>query len=234
MAFTINNNLGFIESMQFMDSSPDARVKNLSDKDFKYLSQEFSSDLLKLIKQKGVYPYEYMHIFKKFSDEKLPDRSKFFNSLKEACISEKDYLHAIDVWNMLEKNNGDYHDLYLKADVLISADVFEKFINTFLEYFVLDPCHYFSSPGLIWDAMLKMTEIELELISDDDMYLFIEKGMRGGIFYIAKRFSKANNEYMQSCKKPSKYNTYLDKNNSYGWTMDQYLPFSGFKWSNLK
>ena len=85
----------FIDSMQFMNSSLDALVKNLPDNDFKYLSQEFSGDLLKLVKQKGVYPYEYMGSFKKIFDEKLPDRREFFSSLKNECISEKDYLHAI-------------------------------------------------------------------------------------------------------------------------------------------
>ena len=89
---------------------------------------------------------------------------------------------------------GDYHDLYLKTDVWLLTDVFEKFINMCLEYYGLDTCHYFSSPGLSWDEMLKMTEIELELISVIDMHLPIEKGMRGGISYIAKRYSKANNK----------------------------------------
>ena len=96
------------------------------------------------------------------------------------------------------KSMGDYHDLYLKTDVLLLADVFERFINTCLDYYGLDPCHYFSSPGLGWDAMLKMTKIESDRISDIDMLLFIEKGMRSGISYIAKRHSKANNKYMLS------------------------------------
>ena len=124
---------------------------------------------------------------------------------------------------------GDYHDL--KTDVLLSTDVFEKFISTCLEYYGLDPCHYFSSPELSCDTMLKMIEIELELISDIDIYLFIEKGMKGSISYIAKRFRKANNEYMQSYddKKPRKYITYLDASNLYGWVMIQYLPYSEFK-----
>ena len=96
------------------------------------------------------------------------------------------------------KTMGDYHDLYLKTDVLLLADVFEKFISTCLEYYRLDPYHYFSSPRLSWDSMLKMTEVVLESISNIYMYLFVEKGMRGGISYIAKRFSEANNKYMQS------------------------------------
>ena len=126
---------------------------------------------------------------------------------------------------------GDYHDLYLKTDVLLLADVFEEFISACLEYYGLDPCHYFSSPGLSWDAVLKITVIELELISDIDMCLFVEKGMRGGISYIVKIFSKANNKYIQSYdgKKQSKYITYHDANNLYGWAMSQYLPYSEFK-----
>ena len=101
---------------------------------------------------------------------------------------------------------GDYHDLYLKTDVLLLANVFEKFISTCLDYYRLDPCHYFSSLGLSWDAMLKMIRLELELISDIDMHLFIEKRMRGGISYIAKRHSKANNKYME-CYDSSKEST---------------------------
>ena len=131
---------------------------------------------------------------------------------------------------------GDYDDLYLKTNVLLLAEVFEKFINTCLDYYELDPCHYFSSPGLCWDAMLKMTRIELELISDIDMHIFIEKGMRGGIYYIAKGQSKANNKYMiyYDGNKESKFIMYLDANNLYGWAMTQYLPYSGFKWLKQK
>ena len=105
-----------------------------------------------------------------------------------------------------------------------------------MDYYGLDPCYYFSSPGLSWDTMLKMTEIELGFISDIDMHLFIEKGMKGGISYIAKRCSKANNKYMQSydAKKPSKFISYLDANSLYEWAMIQYLPYSGFKWLNQK
>ena len=96
MAFTINKNLVFIDSVQFMNSSLDALVKNFSDNDFRYLSQEFSGDLLKLVKQKGVCPHKYMDSFEKFSEDKLPDSCKCFSSLKDECINEKDYSHAID------------------------------------------------------------------------------------------------------------------------------------------
>ena len=115
------------------------------------------------------------------------------------------------------KNMSDYHNHYLKNDALLSADVFEKFIATCLKYYGLDPCHHFSSPGS-WDAMLKMTSVKLEKISDIEKYLFIEKVLRGGLSYIAKRYAKANNKYMNDCdpKKLSTFISYLDMNNSYG------------------
>ena len=112
------------------------------------------------------------------------------------------------------------------------ADAFKKFIDTCLKYYELDPCHYFSSQGLSWDAMLKMTGVKLEKISDIDQYLFIEKGTRGGISYIAKRYDKANNKYLfdYDPNKPSTFITYLDKNDLYGWAMSEYLPYSEFEW----
>ena len=186
MALIINRNLVFIGSMQFISSSLDSLVKNLVDEDFKYLSEGFKGECLKLVKQKGVYPYEYVNSFKKFKDTGLPSKDKFFSSLKNEDISEKDSEKAKDVWNTFKiKTLGMYHDHYLKTDVLLLCDVFEKFINACLNHYGLDPCHYFSALGLVWDTMLKMTGIELELIDDIDMYLFIEKGMRGGgVFYI--------------------------------------------------
>ena len=129
---------------------------------------------------------------------------------------------------------GDYHDHYLKKDVLLLL-VFEKFIDTCLKYYGLDPCHYFSSPGLSWDAMLKMTDIKLEKISDIDKYLFLENGLIGGNSYIAKRYSKANNKYLNDYdpKKPSTFTAYHDMNNLYGWAMSEYLPCGRFKWLKI-
>ena len=202
MAFTLNKNLIFIDSMLFI------LVKNLRDKDFKYLSGEFSSEQLRLVKEKGVYPYEYMNSFKKFKENKLPDICKFFSSLKDCGINEKEYQTADNAWKVFEiKHLGEYHDLYLKTDVLLLCDVFEKFIRTCLEYYCLDPCHCFSSPGLSWDAMLNMTKIRLQRIDDTDMHLFIEKGIRGGISYISKRYAKADD---------NKTIMYWDATNLYG------------------
>ena len=208
MTFAINKNLFFNDSMQCMNQKLDSLVKNLSDYDLKYLSEEFSGELLEFVKEKEVYPYEYMDSFKRFSENKLRDKSKFFSSLKDESINEKDYQRANNIWNMFKiKSMSDCHDLYLKTDVLLLADVFEKFIQTCLDYFELDPCHYFSSPGLSWHAMSKMIGMELELNSDIDMHLFIENGMRGGISYIAKRHSKSNNKYMKCYDRDKKVYT---------------------------
>ena len=130
------------------------------------------------------------------------------------------------------KSMGQYHDLYLKSDVLPLADVFENFRSTCLRYYKLDPAHYFRSPGLSWSAMLKMTGIKLELMSNVDQYQFIEKGMRGGISYIANRHLEANNPYIKgyNSKNPNKYIMYLDANNLYRWAMPQCLPTGAFKW----
>ena len=120
----------------------------------------------------------------------------------------------------------------MKEDVLLLADIFEKFIFTNLKYYGLDPCHYFSSSGLSWDAMLKITRVELEKINDPDKYIFFEQGMRGGVSYINKRYSKANNTYCADYdkRKPEKYIIYLDMNNLYGCAMSQYLPYANFRW----
>ena len=139
MSFNLNNNLVFIDSMLFMNSS----------------------EKLKLVQKKGIYPYEYFNSFKKFKETNLPDIDKFFSSLKDCGVNLKEYQRACDVWKVFEiKDLGQYHDLYSKTDVLLLCDVFEKFISVCLKDYCLDPCHYFSSPGLSWDAMLKMTGIQ--------------------------------------------------------------------------
>ena len=148
----------------------------------------------------------------------------FFNSLKDCCISDEEYFKAIDTWNIFNiKNLVEYRDLYLKTDVLLLCDVFEKFIDVCLKDYGLDPFHYFSSPRLAWDAMLE-NAIKLEKINDINMYLFLEKGMRGGISYISKGYSKSNDDINIM---------YWDANNLYGWAMGcNYLPYGGFKWLN--
>ena len=233
LAFMLGQNLVFIDSFQFMSSSLSNLVNNLPNEAFKYISEEFQDEQLSLMKKKGVYPYDYMDSFKKFEENRLPKKEDFFSLMNDEHITDEEYQHAQNVWNKFGLSTmGEYHDLYLKSDILLLADVFENFRKACQQYYELDPAHYFTTPGLSWDAMLKMTETELELMSDVDMFQFIEKGMRGGISYIANRYGKANNKYMKEYdeKEPSKYIMYLDANNLYGWAMSQYLPTGGFKW----
>ena len=237
MAFMLGDHLVFLDSFQFMSSSLDKLVSNLPKEDLKYTSQAFKGRRLELMMRKGVYPYDFMDSFEKFNQKELPTKEDFYSILNDQHISDEDYQHAKKVWNVFKcKNMGQYHDLYLGSDVLLLADVFESFRRTCLQYYKLDPCHYFTSPGLSWDAMLKMTKVELELMTDIDMYQFIEKGMRGGISYISHRHGLANNKYMKGYdeKAPSKYLMYLDANNLYGWAMSQYLPTGNFKWMSEK
>ena len=232
MAFMLGNHLTFLDSFQFMSSSLEKLVGNLPKESLKYTSKIFKGTKFDLMVRKGVYPYDYMDSFDKFNSP-LPKKEEFYSILNNEHISDENYKHAQNVWNTFNlKNMGEYHDLYLQSDILLLTDVFENFRKTCLEYYKLDPCHYFTSPGLSWDAMLKMTDIKLELMTDVDMFQFIEKGLRGGISYIANRYGKANNKYMKDYKKdkPSKYIMYLDANNLYGWAMSQYLPTGGFKW----
>ena len=233
MAFMLGYNLVFIDSLQFINQSLANLAKNLPEDAYKYTNEVFKGEKLQLMKQKGVYPYDFMNSFEKFNETQLPSQNDFFSQMNNEHITDEEYNHAQTVWETFElKTMGEYHDLYLKSDVLLLADVFENFRKTCLEYYI--PCHYFTSPGLSWDAMLKMTEVNLELITDIDMYQFVEKGLRGGISYIANRYGKANNKYMQNWNpnEESKYLMYLDANNLYGWAMSQYLPTGNFKWLN--
>ena len=235
MAFMLGNNLTFIDSFQFMSSSLDKLVSNLPKDDLIYTSQVFKGKRLNLMSQKGVYPYDFMDSFEKFDQTELPTKDQFYSILNDQHITDDEYDHAKKVWKVFKiKTMGEYHDLYLGSDVLLLTDVFESFRKTCLQYYKLDPCHYFTSPGLSWDAMLKMTNIKLELMTDIDMFQFIEKGMRGGVSYIANRYGNANNRYMIEYdeKAPSKYIMYAS--NLYGWAMSQYLPTGNFKWMSDK
>ena len=175
MAFYINNHLSFIDSFQFMSSSLEKLAGNLSEEGFIYTREYFKDERqFQLMKSKGIYPYDYMDSFSKFNDTQLPRREDFYSLLTDEDISDDDYNHAKDVWNTFDvQNMGEYHDLYLKSDVLLLADVFENVRRASLLNYGLDPCHYVSTPGLSWDAMLKMTGINLELITDIDTQLFI-------------------------------------------------------------
>ena len=231
ISFSIGQ-LKFLDSFQFMASSLEKLVDATDKSDFKITKSQFG-DKTDLLLRKGVYPYEYIDSFDRFDETQLPPIDKFYSSLTDESIKQKEYDHAQEVWKQLNcKTLGDYHDLYLKTDVLLLADVFQKFRETCMNNYKLDPLHYYTAPGLSWDALLKYTKIELQLLSDLDMHLFIEKGMRGGISMVSKRHAKANNKYVKDYnpEKEDNHIMYLDANNLYGHSMSQPLPYGGFKW----
>ena len=235
MSFTWGKKMVFIDSFQFMPSSLEKLASNLSKDKYIHLENEMGTENSHLLKQKGVYCYEYTDNWDKYNETKLPNKEKFYSSLNDTNVSDDDYKRALEIWDKFNcKNLGEYSDLYLKTDVCLLADVFENFRNTCLTYYQLDPTHYFSSPGLAWDAMLKMTNVQLDLITDIDMENMVQLGMRGGVSTINHRHEKANNKYMKNYEKDKEdsYIMYLDANNLYGWAMSQKLPTGKFKWGN--
>ena len=232
--------LRFIDSVRFMASSLDELSASLKDDQCENLRWFYGEgENFKLMRRKGIYPYEYIDSWERFDETKLPPKEKFYSKLNMKGITDKDYEHAQEVWNRITpKQNeitlGDYHDVYLATDVLLLADVFETFRKTCLNHYGLDPAHFYTSPGLSWEACLKKTGVELELLTDHDMLLMFEKGIRGGIVQAVHRYAKANNKYMGQNYNPeeeeSSYLQYLDANNLYGWAMTQNLPVGGFKW----
>ena len=229
----VYHTIRFIDSFKFMATSLDKLVNNLPKDDFINLGLYYSGDKFNLLARKGVYPYEYMDSLEKLKETKLPPKEAFYSRLNDGGISD-DYTHAQKVWRTFKMEYfKDHHELYNKVDVLLLADVFENFRNICLENYELDPAHYYTAPGLAWDAALKVTGVNLELLSDIDMLLMVEKGIRGGVSMVSNRYGKANNKYMGdkfNSNEPSKYIQYLDANNLYGWAMSKPLPTHGFKW----
>ena len=233
----IKHKIRFIDSFKFMSTSLESLVNNLPDDAFNILERYYKGEKLSLVKRKGVYPYEYMDSLKRFKENKLPPKEAFYSRLTGEGISDEDYERAKKVWKLFGmKTLQDYHDSYNVTDVLLLADVFENFRNVCMENYKLDPAHYFTAPGLAWDACLKITDVELELLSDIDMLLMIEKGIRGGVSMISNRHAKANNKYMGESfidTMISIYIMYLDANNLYGWAMSKPLPTHGFEWMKV-
>ena len=228
----IQHEIRFLDSFKFTLAGLEGLVKNLSREDLKETTR-FFGEKIDLVSRKGVYPYEFMDDFEKFKKQSLPKKTSFFSRLKQEKISDEDFDHAQRVWKECKlKNMGDFHDLYLKTDVLLLADVMENFRKLYEKTYGLDPAHFFTVPGMAWDAMLKLTGIELEILEDVDMLLMIEKGIRGGISNAFKRYAKANNKFMKNFDpaEKSSFIVYLDANNLYGWAMSKPLPVGGFEW----
>ena len=227
----------FKDSLKFMASKLETLVKNLPEDAFKNLEKYFTPEQVKLLKQKGFFPYDYLNSIEKLKDPTPPPQKAFYSKLTGKGINNYNYNHVLNVWKTWNmKTFKDYLELYNVTDVLLLADVFENFRDICLKNYGLDPVYYYTAPGLAWDAMLKMTGVNLELLSDVDKLLMIEKGIRGGVSMVSNRYGKANNKYMKDFnkKKPSKYLTYLDANNLYGCAMSEKLPVHSFKWMTNK
>ena len=175
-----------------------------------------------MLLRKGVYPYEYMDSWERFNETSLPPKESFYSELNLEDISDKDHSQAQKVWEEFGiRNLVEYHDLYVQRDTLLLADVYKKFRDKCTEIYGLDPSHFLSAPGLAWQAFLKKTKVKLELLTDVNMLLMIEDGIRGEMCQSTLRYAKANNIYMKNYDKSteSSYLMYLDAKNLYGWAM---------------
>ena len=229
MTFRLDN-LIFLDSFQHMSSS----LSKLADSLFSFnITQTYvNSEFVK----KGVYPYEYVDDFSVFDEEELPPKEAFYSSLTKSGISDEDYEYAQRVWRELEcETMGDYHDFYLKGDVCLLADVFESYRETCLQSYELDPAHYYTAPGMSWDAFLKRSNIEIDLFSEQPMFDFVERGLRGGLSMACHQQARANNPYLANYdpNKETNYIMYFDMNNLYGSVMVESLPLSDFKYEDL-
>ena len=220
MAFSLDKLASYLEELPILD------------KVFK--EDGYSDAQIKLLKRKGIFPYEYISSLEKLENTSLPTQADFYSRLGDSNVSEDDYKHAQNVWETFKiKDLGDYADLYLKTDVILLTQVFENFKDTCHAAYKIDPAHYYTLAHFAFDGMLYFTRIRLELLTDIEKLNMIESGIRGGVSQCCNRYAAANNPYMKRYD-PSKENTYLmyfDVNNLYGYAMAQYLPYSQFEWA---
>ena len=229
LSFSIKD-LHFKDSYQFLAEKLEILAKNLRDKGIQYFRQTQkyikNKDRLDLMFQKGIFPYSYITSLNVLEEKELPPIEAFFNDLTQTKISNEEYQFAVKVWNSFNcRNLKEYLHVYLQADVLLLADVFENFRSNCLEFYELDPSHYFSLPHFTFDAYLRKSNVALELLSDIDMYLLFSHSIRGGLSVVSKRYSVAN--------KGSSSILYIDANNLYGKSMLQRLPYKDFKWIDV-
>ena len=242
--------LQFIDSLRHMQSSLAELVNNLPQEKFHNMRKKFGPEQVDLLIRKGVYPYEYMDSFEKLGEKGLPPIEEFASKLccgivyKEGDdevgevvpnhISEEDYAHAKNVYEKMKCTSlVGYTRLYCFTDAALLADVFEAYRELCMETYGLDPAHYVSSPSLAQDTMLKVTGAEIDLLCDQEMILFFEGGVSGGISVISKRYSEANNKYMGGQYDPNKessYIMYVDMNALYSDAMRDPLPIRNFAW----
>lgn len=235
LSFSIDS-LRFLDSFQFLSSSLDNLVENLklSNADFPITKHFFPDENShQFVLRKGVFCYSYITSHEKYLEPSLPEKHHFYNELTKTHISDEDYTFALEMFNFFQLDSiGAYNDLYLRLDTYLLGDVMEYFRNTSLQKYKIDPLHYYSLPGFSLSACLKMTGAELELLTDIDQLLFIEKGLRGGFTCVSKRHVQANNPYMKDYdpSKPNSYILYADYNNLYAAGLRDAIPYKGFRW----
>ena len=155
-----------------------------------------------LLLRKGIYPYEYIDSWERFYENRIQPKEAFYSELSLENITDKDYEHVKKVWKEFEiKDLGEYHDLYVQSDTFFLTDVFQNFKNKCIKIYGFDPAHFLSAPGLVWQACLKNTKVKLELLTDIDMLLMVEKGTRGGTCQVIHRYAKTSNKYMKNYNK---------------------------------
>ena len=228
MQDSLSNLVDNLSELKIKEIDNDVLIKRFYNK---YQLSKNDINKFKLLLRKGVYPCEYMK--RRFNETKLPSKDKFYSTLNIEDILSDDYAHASNVWSTFNiKNLGEYHDLYVKLDTAVLADVFENFRNKSIKIDKLDPAYFLTTPGLSWRVCLKKTGVELELLTDENMFLIYEKGIHGGICNKVHSYAEANNKYMKNYDKNKKtlFLMYVDANNLYCWAMSKKLPVDEFKW----
>ena len=231
--------LQFLDSFQFLNGSLDKIVESREKTQVSFpLMNEYvcgSQKKFELLCRKGVFCYNYIDSPEKLHMKSLPTKADFYDDLKETDISNAQYEHAQQVWEtMMCKSMEDYIRVYLETDVLLLADCFEDFRKTTMKNFHLDPCKFLSTPHVAFNAMLKMTRIQIQLLPQIDMVNFIKSGIRGGVASIMHRYAEANlpGEPGYNPEKPRAEILYLDVCNLYGYALSRPLPVGEFRWMN--
>lgn len=226
----------FIDSFKFLDASLDTLARDLPSNEKKNLHQEFNNindSNMRLLERKGIFPYDFLDSWEKLHCTELPAREGFYSRLSESHITDEEYQHACRVWNDFAITNlGEYMELYLKTDILLLADIFESFRATLSGLFDLDPANFVTLPSFSFEAMLKYTGVEIELLSNIDHLLFVERAIRGGITQCSKRYARANNQYMDDFDETEKksFLLYIDANALYADVMlNSPLPIDSFE-----
>lgn len=222
----------FLDSYRFLSESLSKLADYLPQDKFLETKKYFRDRNIELVTKKCLFPYEYVDSLEKLNEKTLPSIEKFYSSLSESCITVDEYSHCKKVWDTFDvKSIGEFSDLYLTIDCLLLTDIFYNFRQVCLKHYKLDPAYYYTTPALSWDAMLKKTGVQFELLSDYDLFMTVENGIRGGLAQCTTRHAVANNPYLPSYDpdEEASYIMYKDANNLYAAAMCEPLPYGGFE-----